>query len=106
MLKITITFEGDEHQTSSLLIEGVRSIMQAIADFKAAVDANFAKIAAGIQALDDKITAFQNSPGSLSAADQAALDEIVAASGALAAAAVNPVNPVVPPIAPPPPVAA
>ncbi len=40
-------------------------------------------IVTGIAALDAMIVAFQNSPGTLSAADQAALDSIVTASDAL-----------------------
>ena len=71
--------------------------MSAVTDFAAKVEANFASIKAGIQALDDKIVAFQNSPGTLSASDQAALDQIVTDSAALATAA----NAVVPPVAPP-----
>ena len=42
-------------------------------------------IVAGITALDALITNFQNSPGTLSAADQAVLDGIQAASKALVA---------------------
>jgi len=101
MLKITILFEGDDHHASGLLVEGIKSIMQAIQDFQAAVTANFSKIAQGIQALDDKITQFNNSPGALSVADQAALDAIVKASGDLAAAAQGPVIPPVPVVVPP-----
>jgi hypothetical protein len=67
--------------------------VQSITDFAAATQANFDKIAQGIQSLDDQITAFQNSPGTLSAADQAALDGIQAASARLAAAAAGPVVP-------------
>jgi hypothetical protein len=44
-------------------------------------------IAAGVLALDKMITDFQNSPGTLSAADQAALDAIQSASNDLAAKA-------------------
>lgn len=40
-------------------------------------------IASGVLALDALIVNFQNSPGTLSAEDQAALDGIVAASAAL-----------------------
>lgn len=71
----------------------------AIATFAATVNANFAKIQAGIAALDAQINAFNNSPGTLSANDQAALDAIVAASGNLAAAAAAPVVPATPPAA-------
>jgi hypothetical protein len=57
------------------------------------VNANFASIQTGIKTLDDKITAFQNSPGTLSATDQAALDDIAAATSAALAAAANSVVP-------------
>jgi hypothetical protein len=40
-------------------------------------------IAADLKALDDKITEFQNSEGTLSAEDQARLDALETASGAL-----------------------
>jgi broad specificity polyphosphatase/5'/3'-nucleotidase SurE len=55
-------------------------------------------IVSGVAALDKLITDFQNSPGTLSAADQAALDAIKAASGALVtkAAAIS-VTPPAPP---------
>ena len=68
----------------------------AIATFVASVTANFAKIQAGITALDNQINAFNNSPGTLSTADQASLDAIVASSGALATAAAGPVVPPTP----------
>lgn len=66
----------------------------AVSAFAAKVEANFASIKTGIQALDDKITAFNNSPGTLSAEDQAMLDGIVTDSAALATAA----NAIVPPV--------
>jgi broad specificity polyphosphatase/5'/3'-nucleotidase SurE len=44
-------------------------------------------VVAGVAALDKLITDFQNSPGTLSAADQAALDGIQSASHALVAKA-------------------
>ena len=66
--------------------------MSAVSDFATVVNAAFAKvntdldaITAGIANLDALITAFQNSPGTLSAADQAALDGIQTASQALVA---------------------
>lgn len=59
----------------------------AIAAFATAVKQHFAEIQAGINNLDTLIQNFQNSPGTLSVADQAALDEIVAASSTLATAA-------------------
>src|ERR1051325_10150823 len=45
-----------------------------------AMKTDVATIAAGVKALDDLITSFQNSPGTLSPQDQAALDAIQAAS--------------------------
>lgn len=63
------------------------TISDTIAAFSAKVEANFATVKTGIAALDAQIQAFNNSPGTLSASDQAALDKIVADSAALAAAA-------------------
>ena len=57
--------------------------MSAITDFSAKVELNFAALKTAIAALDAQIVAFQNSPGTLSATDQAALDQIVADSAAL-----------------------
>jgi hypothetical protein len=85
MFKITVTLECDESSTD--LTEGALTLMQSITDFAAKVNANFASMKTGIQALDDKITALQNSPGVLSVTDQAALDAIQADSAALATAA-------------------
>ncbi len=65
----------------------------AIAAFVNTVNTNFGQIKAGILALDAQINAFNNSPGTLSAEDQAALDGIVTASADLAAAANAPVVP-------------
>ena len=58
-------------------------------------------VVAGVAALDQLITNFQNSPGTLSAADQTALDGIQAASKALVAKsqAIS-VAPPVPPVTP------
>ena len=79
--------------------------MSQVSDFAAKVQTAFDKvnadldvITAGIAALDAAIVAFQNSPGTLSAADQAALDDIQAKSAALVAKA-DAVN-VVPPVPP------
>lgn len=68
----------------------------AIAAFAATVNANFDKVKTGIVNLDNQINAFNNSPGTLSPDDQAALDAIVTASGALAEAANAPVVPATP----------
>ncbi len=81
-------------QTLISLTEGVNQLMSQITDFAAKVETSFASVKAGIKALNDKITAFQNSPGTLSPSDQAALDQIQADSAALANAA----NAVVPPV--------
>jgi len=71
-------------------------IMTQISDFQVAMDGFLANLKADIQALNDKITALQNSPGALSPADQASLDEVQAAAKALSDSASNP--PVVPPV--------
>ena len=73
--------------------------MSAVTDFAARVEANFAAIKTGIQALDDKIVVFNNSPGALSTADQAALDQIVSDSADLAQRAGTMPTADVPPVA-------
>jgi hypothetical protein len=73
-------------------------IMATIADFAAAVQTNYDTLTTGIQSLHDLITAFNNSPGTLSPADQSALDKIEAESAALATAVNSDV--VVPPVPP------
>lgn len=82
--------------------------MSAVTDFTTAVQTSLAKVNAdldvistGITALDAQIQALQNSPGTLTPADQSALDSISAASTALAAKA----DAVVPAVAPPVPAA-
>ncbi len=65
----------------------------AITTFVNTVNSNFSRVKAGILALDAQINAFNNSPGTLSPEDQAALDGIVTASGELADAANAPVVP-------------
>jgi hypothetical protein len=86
------------------IIQG-RNIMSKITDFAAAegvslaaISATLDSIVAGVAALDTLINNFQNSPGALTPADQAALDGIQAASAALVtkAAAIS-VTPPVPP---------
>ena len=67
--------------------------MTQISDFAAKENANLASIRAGILALDSKIQAFQNSPGTLSIPDQAMLEQIVVSSAALATLANTPVVP-------------
>jgi ABC-type transporter Mla subunit MlaD len=85
-------------------------IMSQITDWAATEQADLAQISstldsivAGISALDTLITNFQNSSGTLSATDQAALDSIQAASAALVtkAQAIS-VAPPAPPAAPAP----
>ena len=72
------------------LSKGFHHVMSAITDWAAqeqadlsAISATLDTIVAGIANLDTLITNFQNSPGTLSATDQAAVDEITAASKAL-----------------------
>jgi len=72
----------------------VEHVMSKITDFSTAVKASFDKvsgdldsISTDIQVLNDKITALQNSPGTLTPEDQAALDDIQAGAVALAAKA-------------------
>jgi hypothetical protein len=72
------------------LIQQGQKLMSKVTDFATAVNAAFDKLSTdldtiktGIAALDAAIAAFQNSPGTLSAADQAALDDIQAKSQAL-----------------------
>jgi len=80
-------------------------IMSAITDWAATEDADLtgiqtalAAVVTGISALDAEITAFNNSPGTLSAADQAALTTLKAHSAALVtqAQAISTVAPVAP----------
>ncbi len=59
-------------------------------------------LSTGVKALDDLITQLQNSPGTLSPADQAALDQIQATSQALVAQA-NAISTAAPGTAVPPP---
>ena len=73
-----------------LSITQEKNVMSKITDWAAnmqvslaAVSATLDSIVAGVAALDTLITNFQNSPGTLAPADQAALDGIQAASAAL-----------------------
>ena len=82
--------------------------MSQLSDELAAVQANLdatsatlTSVAAGVLALDQIINDFQNSPGTLSAEDQAALDKIQSASNALTAQA-SAIS-TAPPTPPPPP---
>jgi hypothetical protein len=61
--------------------------MSAISDWAAKEATALASIQAGIANLDTLIQNFQNSPGTLSPSDQAALDAIAATSASLATAA-------------------
>ena len=76
--------------TKQDLKETENKIMSAITDWAAkeqadldTISATLDGIVAGVAALDTLITNLQNSPGTLSAADQAALDAIQAASKTL-----------------------
>jgi hypothetical protein len=89
---ITIDFTdlATKHDLNALnqqLGATMSSVSDAIAAASAKAEANFATIKAGILALDAQIQAFNNSPGTISPADQATLDKIVADSATLAAAA-------------------
>lgn len=89
------------------LKQGNHHIMSKITDFAAqeqvdlaAISSTLDGIVAGVAALDKLITDFQNSPGTLSAADQAALDAIQTASKSVVSkAAAIVVTPPVPPTA-------
>lgn len=90
------------------ILERLNKIMSAVTDFaakaQAALDktsADLDSIVTDIKTLNDKITALQNSPGTLSPADQAALDAIQASAAALQTKA----DGVVPPVLPTPPAA-
>ncbi len=65
----------------------VQDFINAEAPVLASLGTALTALGAGVKALDDLITQFQNSPGNLSAADQAALDQIQATSQALVAQA-------------------
>jgi hypothetical protein len=76
------------------MFKHIQILMSALSDELAAVKASLDgvntsldSITAGIAALDAKIVAFNTSPGTLSAADQSALDGIQSASAALLAKA-------------------
>lgn len=85
--------------------ERLNKMASAIQDFAAKVQANFDKttadldgISTEISDLNAKIVALQNSPGTISAEDQAALDAIVAASARVTSKADALVLPPVPPV--------
>ena len=93
-------FPDDSHRsepdwaTREDLKRAVNIIMSAIQDWAVKEQADLDGISAtldgivtGVKSLDDKITALQNSPGTLSADDQAALDAIQTASKAVVAKA-------------------
>lgn len=82
------------HRIEQLIEHTERKIMSAITDFATAnqasldaISASLDGITAGITALDTLITNLQNSPGTLSPSDQAALDAIQASSASLVAKA-------------------
>lgn len=86
----------DSQHTTEMILHRIeqmeRKVMSAITDWAAkeqadldAISGTLDGVVTGIKALDDKITALQSSPGTLSAEDQAALDAIQQASKALVA---------------------
>jgi hypothetical protein len=91
--------DHDQHKCpeAALLLEKIDqlsvkldTIVSKITDFAAAEQVDLTTIAtdlnaivAGVASLDTLITNFQNSPGTLNATDQAALDGIVASSKSL-----------------------
>ena len=86
-----------------VLTEGNIKLMSQVTDWAAqeqadltAISATLDGIVTGVAALDTLITNFQNSPGTLSPSDQAALDAIQSASKAVVAkaAAISTVAPV------------
>ncbi len=87
--------QQDQQETGQLLQQQQQSVTpSAIATFAAAEEATLASLATaitalgtGITALDALITTLQNSGGTISAADQATLDQIQAQSKALVAQA-------------------
>jgi hypothetical protein len=72
-----------EYKIMSAIIDAVTAVQGSLD----AVSTQLDTIVAGISALDVLITNFQNSPGTLTPADQAALDSIQASSKALLAKA-------------------
>lgn len=68
----------------------IGSLMSKVSDAFAQVKAGLTDIQTRIKTLDDRIAAFQNSPGDLPPADQAALDEIQALVKDLASTANDP----------------
>ena len=70
-----------EQQFMSQITDWAAQEQADLADISSTLDA----VVAGVAALDKLITDFQNSPGTMSGPDQAALDAIQAASKALVA---------------------
>jgi hypothetical protein len=93
--------------TQAVYKQELETLMSQITDWAAkeqadlsAIRGSLGGIVTGIQALNDKITALQNSPGTLSPSDQAALDSIQADSDSLVTLAGSVIA--VPPPTPPP----
>lgn len=89
-----VFFSKDVSKELAALAKGQNAIMSVITDWAAkeqtdltAIKTTLEGVVTGIQALDAKIVNLQNSPGTLSPADQAALDSIESASAALVAQA-------------------
>lgn len=94
-MNIHITVSVEDKKNRELLekiLTNTEGIMSAISDFAAAVNSNFDKIAQDIVDLDALITKLQNSPGSISPADQKLLDDIQARSAALVIASAVPIT--------------
>lgn len=100
-----------KHETQAILHrmeEMERRIMSVITQWAeqeqadlTAISGTLDTITTGIKSLDDKITALQNSPGTLTPEDQAALDGIQSASKALVTKAAA-ISTDAPPTTPPP----
>jgi hypothetical protein len=84
--RMLAVFARIERALADLKNQGENTMSQ-ISDWAAKEATALASIHTGITALDTLIQNFQSSPGTLSAADQAALDSIAATSASLATAA-------------------
>ena len=108
-MTISLTLDPDTSAAILALLTQGANTMSAITDWAAkeqadltAISGKLQTIADGIAKLDAMIAALQNSPGTLSASDQAALDQIEQQSAALvtAASAIDLTPPTAPPAAP------
>ena len=99
---------SDHHRHLIAILQNQETIMSAISDYAAASKLSFDAIKTGldtlttqIKALDDKIAELQNSPGAITPADQALLDQAQTMSAALATQATALAGQVQPPPTPP-----